>query len=89
MKLQKMSYSTKTDWFIIWGVIGLAFVPLAAGIFRLIQLATGAVITPENTRFFLSPQPVVVHIFFSVIYTILGASQFAPNFRFRNTAPSV
>ena len=40
----------------------LSAIPLAAGTFRLIQLAGGAAITPANARFFASPLPVVVHI---------------------------
>jgi hypothetical protein len=40
----------------------LSAFPLAAGAFRLTQLAGGADITPANARFFASPLPVVVHI---------------------------
>jgi uncharacterized membrane protein len=61
----------------------LSAVPLAAGAVRLTQLASGAVITPANARFFASPLPVVVHIVGAAVYALLGAFQFAPGFRRR------
>lgn len=79
-----MTSSTKSDWRIPTGLIALSFIPIAAGTFRIIQLGTGAEITAENERFFAAPLPVVLHIFTSVIYCILGAFQFAPGFRRRH-----
>ena len=61
----------------------LSAIPLAAGAFRLTQLAGGAEITPANARFFASPLPVVLHIVSASVYAILGAFQFAPGFRRR------
>ena len=61
----------------------LSFIPLAAGAFRLTQLAGGAEITPANARFFASPLPVVVHIVSASLFAILGAFQFATSFRRR------
>jgi uncharacterized membrane protein YozB (DUF420 family) len=61
----------------------LSAIPLAAGAFRLTQLAGGAEITPTNARFFASPLPVVLHIVGAAVYIILGAFQFAPSFRRR------
>src|SRR3954447_26519926 len=61
----------------------LSAIPLAAGAFRLTQLAGGAEITPANARFFASPLPVVVHIVSAGVYALLGAFQFAPGFRRR------
>jgi hypothetical protein len=63
----------------VWLVIGLILlsaIPLAGGIFRLNQLASGAEITPENARFFASPLPVVLHIVGALVYAFLGAFQF-------------
>jgi uncharacterized membrane protein len=59
----------------------LSAIPLAAGAFRLTQLAGGAEITPANARFFASPLPVLLHIVSAAVYIILGAFQFAPAFR--------
>ena len=61
----------------------LSAIPLAAGAFRLLQLAGGAEITPANARFFASPLPVVLHIVGAAVFIILGAFQFAPRFRRR------
>jgi uncharacterized membrane protein len=61
----------------------LSAIPLAAGAFRLSQLAGGAEITPANVRFFASPLPVVVHIVSAFVYIILGAFQFVTGFRRR------
>ena len=69
--------SRKRSW--VWLVIGLILlsaIPLAAGAFRLNQLASGAAVTPDNARFFASPLPVVLHIVGAGIYALLGAFQF-------------
>jgi uncharacterized membrane protein len=68
---------------LIAALLLLSAIPLAAGTFRLTQLAGGAEITPANARFFASPLPVVLHIVGAAVYIILGAFQFAPTFRRR------
>lgn len=78
-----MTSATKRDWLISAGLIALSFIPIAAGTFRVIQLGTGAEITPENARFFAAPLPVVLHIVSAVIYCVLGTFQFVPGFRRR------
>ena len=47
------------EWLVIAALLVLSVIPLAAGAFRLTQLAGGAEITPANARFFASPLPVV------------------------------
>ncbi len=74
--------SGSANW-LVTALIVLSAIPLAAGAFRLTQLASGADITPANARFFASPLPVVVHIVSAGVYAILGAFQFAPAFRRR------
>jgi uncharacterized membrane protein len=64
-------------------LIVLCAVPLVAGAVRLVTLAGGAAITPENERFFAAPLPVVLHIVAAAAYTVLGAFQFVPGFRRR------
>src|SRR5262245_55415661 len=66
------------------GLLALAVVPAAAGIYRLVTLATGAVVTPENARYFESPIPVVVHIVAVIGYSVLAVFQFLPRFRRRH-----
>lgn len=69
------------EWLVIAALLMLSFIPVAAGAFRLTQLAGGAEITPANARFFASPLPVVVHIVSASLYAILGAFQFSTGFR--------
>jgi uncharacterized membrane protein len=68
------------EWLAPTGLILLSLVPIGAGASRLTQLTTGA-ITADNTRFFDSPVPVVVHIVSVTVFSLLGALQFAPSLR--------
>lgn len=75
----KLNFS-QLDYVIIVGLLLLSAIPILAGVFRLHQLAVG-VVTDENVRFHANPIPVVIHIVIVVIYSFLGAFQFAPGFR--------
>ncbi len=79
-----MTSSYKSEWLIPTGLIVLSLVPAGGGTFRLFQVATGTGITPETARFFVQPFPVVVHIVSVILYSLLGALQFAPRFRRRH-----
>lgn len=70
-------------WFILAALLLLGAIPLAAGAFRLTELAGGADITPANARFFASPLPVVLHIVSAAAFIVLGAFQFVPGIRRR------
>lgn len=76
-----MVFSTRSDWLIPAGLIALAFIPVVAGVVRLLALASGAPLTPENARFISAPVPVVLHILSVTIYCLLGAFQFSPGVR--------
>jgi uncharacterized membrane protein len=69
------------EWLVPAALLLLSAIPIAAGAFRLTQLAGGADITPANARFFASPLPVVLHIVSVTLYSLLGAFQFVPSFR--------
>jgi uncharacterized membrane protein len=71
------------EWLVPAGLILLGVVPAVAGGARVAQLLAGADITPENARFFATPLPVLLHIPAAVVYSLLGAFQFAPGFRRR------
>lgn len=71
-----------TAW-VVAGLLLLSAIPLAAGAFRLSQLAGGAAIIPDNARFFAAPLPVVLHIVSVTLYALLGAFQFVPGLRQR------
>lgn len=79
-----MATSSRSDWLVPAGLIALSIVPIAAGTFRLVQLGTGAQITPDNARFFAAPWPVTAHLITSAIFCALGAFQFSAGFRRRN-----
>lgn len=74
------------EWRVPALLILLGLVPAAAGTGRLAQLAGGAAITPENARFFATPLPVVLHILAVIPFSILGAFQFAPALRRRDSS---
>jgi uncharacterized membrane protein len=79
----KLKYFFSAEWWIPASLILLSLVPGVAGIARLTELASNAEITPDNARFFTSPLPVVLHIVSVIVYSVLGAFQFAPGFRRR------
>jgi uncharacterized membrane protein len=79
----KLKRFISSEWWIPASLILLSLVPGVAGAFRLTELASNAEITPDNARFFASPLPVVLHIVSVILYSILGAFQFAPGFRRR------
>ncbi len=57
-----MKYFTKSEWMILVGLFVLSFIPVSAGIFRLVELGGGAAMLPENPRVNAAPTPVVLHI---------------------------
>ena len=67
-------------------LIALSLVPATFGTLRLVELSSGAEITPANARFFGSPLPVVLHVLTVIPYSIVGAFQFARGFRRRHRA---
>src|SRR5689334_13362990 len=80
---KRTTASTRADWLVPTALIALSAVPFLAGVIRLVGLAGGAEITPENARFVAVPLPVVLHILSALPFCILGAFQFAPGFRRR------
>ncbi len=64
-------------------LIVLSLVPVAAGAFRVTQLASGGEVNEGNARFFDAPVPVILHIIGASVYCLLGAFQFDNAFRRR------
>ena len=75
--------AARREWLVPSMLIMLSAVPVAAGPVRLVELAVGAAITPDNARFIAAPVPVVLHVGSVTFYCVLGAFQFAPGFRRR------
>jgi hypothetical protein len=71
----------KNEWVIPAALILLALVPVASGVFRVLELGVGATITPENKRFFAAPLPIIAHSLGGILFLVFGALQFAPRLR--------
>lgn len=71
------------DWWVPYTLAALVAVPAVAGSLRLVELAGGPGLIPENPRLTASPVPVAVHIISAIGYAALGAFQFSPRFRRR------
>ncbi|WP_375754516.1 DUF2306 domain-containing protein [Corallococcus exercitus] len=78
-----MTSTSKAERLVPAALVALSLVPILAGAARLAELAGGAELTPRNARFFASPLPVVLHLLSASVYCVLGAFQFAPDFRRR------
>ena len=75
--------SIREGWPIAAGPLALSVIPVAAGVVRLVSLATGETVTLANARFFAHPLPVQLHIVGASLFCILGALLFWPGFRRR------
>ena len=74
-----MSSSPRPSWKLLSSLLMLSFVPVVAGVVRLLSLAGGATgggVTPENARFMAMPAPVVLHIVCASLFCVVGALQF-------------
>ncbi len=78
-----MSSSPRHTWKLLTSLLLLSLVPVAAGAVRLVGMATGGIMTPENARFMAMPGPVVLHIFSATLFCLLGAFQFDSALRHR------
>ena len=65
-------------------LIALSVVPLVAGTLRLVEVAGGPALMPENPRVAASPLPVAVHVLAAAVYALVGAFQFPRRFRNRH-----
>ena len=72
------------DWKIPLVLLLLSAIPVAAGIGRLLELASNPEIITENARFVAAPLPVILHIIGATLFCALGAFQFSAPLRQRN-----
>src|SRR3954462_264907 len=75
----------RSEWRVPAGLIALSIVPSIAGTLRLAELARGAAVTAANARFLAAPLPVTFHILSVIPFSILGALQFVPALRRRQS----
>ena len=78
--------SNRSDWLVPAALVALSLVPALAGTARLVQIARGGPVTPENARFLTAPLPVVQHVLAVVPFSIVGAFQFSAAIRRRHRA---
>ncbi|MBO3737501.1 DUF2306 domain-containing protein [Actinoplanes flavus] len=72
-----------SNWLVPGGLLLLAAVPGIAGSLRLAEFAGGAQVLPDSERITSAPLPVIVHIVSVLVFSVLGAFQFAPGLRRR------
>jgi uncharacterized membrane protein len=75
--------STRSTGWVPFALVALVLVPAIIGSLRLVELAGGPHLIPENPRITASPVPVVVHIISGIAYVLLGAFQFSAALRRR------
>lgn len=75
--------SIHQGWPIAAGLLALCFIPVTAGVIRLLSLAAGGPETLANARFFANPLPVQLHIVCASLFCTVGAFQFWPGFSSR------
>lgn len=76
-----MKVLSKSEWAILIFVLVYSFIPTFGGLFRVLELAGGPAIAPENLRASATPFPIVLHILGSFLFCLLGAIQFLPSIR--------
>jgi len=73
--------SIREGWPTVAGLLALCVIPVAAGVVRLVSLATGETVTLANARFFAHPLPVQLHIIGASLFCVAGAVLLWPGFR--------
>lgn len=85
MRTAAAAPGSRADWLVPLLLILLGLIPSIFGVVRLTQIAGGAEPTPDNARFLAQPLPVVLHLLAVIPFSLLGALQFSPRFRRRQS----
>jgi uncharacterized membrane protein len=64
-------------------LLALSAVPVVAGSLRVLAVAGGPDLLPDNPRIDASPAPLVVHVVAATVYALFGAFQFSARLRRR------
>jgi uncharacterized membrane protein len=75
---------SRAGWWVPPALLALAFVPVAGGAGRLLELLGGPEVLPTDNRFAASPVPLVIHVVAAAVYAVLGAFQFSARLRRRH-----
>jgi uncharacterized membrane protein len=76
----------KSEWAVLGLILVYSFIPVIGGLIRVLELAGGPQIAPENPRALLAPLPITLHIFSSILFCVLGAFLFLPSLRRKRPA---
>ena len=76
-----MKFVSRSEWILFALIIVYSFAPAVGGLLRVLELAGGPAIIPENPRALSDPFPITLHILTSVLFCIAGALQFLPSIR--------
>jgi hypothetical protein len=71
----------KSEWVVLGVFFVYSFIPVIGGLIRVLELAGGPQIAPENPRASFAPTPIILHILNSGLFCVLGALQFLPSIR--------
>ncbi len=72
---------TTREWTILISIVVYTFIPAFGGMIRILELAGGPALIPENPRALADPIPVISHIMGSVVFCVAGVVQFLPSIR--------
>ncbi len=76
-----MSKLTRGEYIFLAFIFLFSFVPTFGSLFRLVELAGGPAVLPENPRATLGQIPIVLHIVSSFVFCLIGSIQFLPSVR--------
>ena len=76
-----MNVLTGREWITLMLIVVFSSVPAFGGLVRLVELAGGPSVLPENPRALADPWPVILHVLGSFVFCIAGAFQFLPSLR--------
>jgi uncharacterized membrane protein len=71
-------------WAVPTALVALVVIPVSAGALRILELAGGPHLLPENQRITDSPAPLVVHVVAAAVLALVGAFQFPTRLRRRH-----
>ena len=76
-----MKSLNRSEWTLLTFIMVYSFIPAVGGLIRVLELAGGPAIVPENPRALSDPFPITLHILTSFLFCIIGALQFLPSIR--------
>ena len=71
-------------WAVPTALVALVVIPVSAGALRILEVAGGPHLLPENQRITDSPAPLVVHVVAAAVLALVGAFQFPTRLRRRH-----